>query len=321
MPLLALGHKMALSLLTLMLGGALTTKPRATKRDATAMIRSLGFGRDRIAGPQPVDSAAVKLIKRGPKYDILKNRCSGVSGAIDEALVALERNGYIALPADYSRPNAAWDTLDDIENRGVPEHMALLLAQNGPKPTRKKAMRKFWPTYEKLGGQKQKLLDCVNGQLLLLAGRGELAQSQTGYGGVKVAVNAFSGSRNADPALKQAGYGIVVNTEIESEVEMGPHMDNAETPQDEKYDMSTTRIASGKDGQFFNEICKLNWVHNLGVSLALILFLAAGFPCRTYAMVDCNIRMQWLRTEVDSSGQSCAHSYADLCRRNGQAAH
>ena len=44
MPLLALGHKMALSLLTLMLGGALTTKPRATKRDATDMIRSLGFG-------------------------------------------------------------------------------------------------------------------------------------------------------------------------------------------------------------------------------------------------------------------------------------
>ena len=39
MPLLALGHKMALSLLTLMLGSALTTKPRATKRDATKMIR------------------------------------------------------------------------------------------------------------------------------------------------------------------------------------------------------------------------------------------------------------------------------------------
>ena len=33
MPLLALGHKMALSLLTLMLGSALATKPRATKRD------------------------------------------------------------------------------------------------------------------------------------------------------------------------------------------------------------------------------------------------------------------------------------------------
>ena len=54
MPLLALGHKMALSLLTLMLGSALATKPRATKRDATAMIRSLGFGLDRNAEPQPV---------------------------------------------------------------------------------------------------------------------------------------------------------------------------------------------------------------------------------------------------------------------------
>ena len=90
MPLLALGHKMALSLLTLMLGSALATKPRATKRDVTAMIRSLGFGEDRSAGPQPVDSAAVKLIKRGTEYDILKNRCSGVSDAIDEAMVALE---------------------------------------------------------------------------------------------------------------------------------------------------------------------------------------------------------------------------------------
>ena len=95
MPLLALGHQMALSLLTLMLGSAFASKPRATKRDATAMTSSLGFGEDRNAGPQPVDSAAVKLIKRGTEYDILKNRCYGVSDAIDEALVALEHSGYI----------------------------------------------------------------------------------------------------------------------------------------------------------------------------------------------------------------------------------
>ena len=62
MPLLALGHNMALSLLTLMLGGALATKPRATKRDATAMIRSLGFGLERDAEPQPVDSAADSML-------------------------------------------------------------------------------------------------------------------------------------------------------------------------------------------------------------------------------------------------------------------
>ena len=68
MPLLALGHRIALSLLTMMLGSALATKPRATKRDATTMIRSLGFGLDRNAEPQPVDSEAVKLIKRGSKY-------------------------------------------------------------------------------------------------------------------------------------------------------------------------------------------------------------------------------------------------------------
>ena len=35
---------MALSLLTLMLGGALAQKPRATKRDAITIIRGLGFG-------------------------------------------------------------------------------------------------------------------------------------------------------------------------------------------------------------------------------------------------------------------------------------
>ena len=55
MPLLALENNMALSLLTLMLGSALTTKPRATKRDATTMVRSLGFGLERAAEPQPVD--------------------------------------------------------------------------------------------------------------------------------------------------------------------------------------------------------------------------------------------------------------------------
>ena len=107
---LALGHKMALSLLTLMLGSALATKPRATKRDATAMIRSLGFGLDRNAEPQPVDSATVKLIKRGPEYDRLKRKYSGVTDAIDEALVALENNSYIALPADYPRPTVEWET-------------------------------------------------------------------------------------------------------------------------------------------------------------------------------------------------------------------
>ena len=41
----------------------------------------------------------------------------------------------------------------------------------------KKAMRNFSPAYEELGGRKQELLDCINGQPLLLAGRGELAQS------------------------------------------------------------------------------------------------------------------------------------------------
>ena len=105
-----------------MLGGALITKPRATKMDATTMIRSLGFGLERDAEPQPVDSAAVKLIKRGLEYSLLKNRFSGVSDAIDEALVALEHGGYIALSADYSRLNAKWNTLNDIEKRGVPAH-------------------------------------------------------------------------------------------------------------------------------------------------------------------------------------------------------
>ena len=108
----------------------------------TDMIRSLGFGLDRNAEPQPVDSEAVKLIKRGPEYDRLKRKCSDVTDAIDEALIALEINGYIALPADYPRPNVEWGTLDEIENRGVPEHMALLLAQCGPKPTRKKGKKK-----------------------------------------------------------------------------------------------------------------------------------------------------------------------------------
>ena len=42
--------------LTLMLGGALSTKPRASKRDATVMIRNLGIGWDCRAEPEPVNS-------------------------------------------------------------------------------------------------------------------------------------------------------------------------------------------------------------------------------------------------------------------------
>ena len=41
------------------------------KRDATAVIRSLGFRWDRNAKPEPIDSEIVKLIKRGPKYSKL----------------------------------------------------------------------------------------------------------------------------------------------------------------------------------------------------------------------------------------------------------
>ena len=41
-----------------------------------------------------------------------------MSDAVDETLVALEQGGYIALPADYSRPNAKWGTLNEIEKRG-----------------------------------------------------------------------------------------------------------------------------------------------------------------------------------------------------------
>ena len=44
----------------------------------------------------------MKLIKRGPEYSKLKRQISGVSDAIDKALVILEQGGYIALPADYT---------------------------------------------------------------------------------------------------------------------------------------------------------------------------------------------------------------------------
>ena len=63
-------------------------------------------------------SEAVKLIKRGPDYGNLTRHFSGVSDAIDEALVTLENGGYISLPADYTRPGADWSglgTLTDIE--------------------------------------------------------------------------------------------------------------------------------------------------------------------------------------------------------------
>ena len=50
-------------------------------------------------------SEAVKLIKRGLEYSNLTRHFSGVSDAIDEALVTLENGGYISLPADYTRPD------------------------------------------------------------------------------------------------------------------------------------------------------------------------------------------------------------------------
>ena len=75
MPLLALGHNLALSLLTLMLGGALTTKPRATKRDATTMIR--GFEK-------------FKLINEKLQH------AQAVTGAAEEQLSLAKQEGCIA---------------------------------------------------------------------------------------------------------------------------------------------------------------------------------------------------------------------------------
>ena len=40
----------------------------------------------------------MKLIKRGTEYASMTQHFSGVSDAIDEALVNLETDGYIALP-------------------------------------------------------------------------------------------------------------------------------------------------------------------------------------------------------------------------------
>ena len=62
------------------------------RNDPLPRIRS---GPQHNAEPQPVDSEAVKLIKRGPEYGLLTRDFSDVSDAIDEALVALEHGGYI----------------------------------------------------------------------------------------------------------------------------------------------------------------------------------------------------------------------------------
>ena len=44
--------------------------------------------------PEPVDSEVVKLTKRGPDYNRRTRQFSCVLDALDEALVALETNGY-----------------------------------------------------------------------------------------------------------------------------------------------------------------------------------------------------------------------------------
>ena len=123
-------------------------------------------------------------------------------------------------------------------------------------------------------------------------------KAKTGDGDVKVGVNTLAGSRNAEPALQQAGCGTVVNTnntKSESEVEMCPHIDNVKTPLNEHYDMSSTATVSRRKGQPFNEICRLNWVRNLGVSLAIPL---DSFRCRIFTSLHSKFMYQLIYQSI-----------------------
>ena len=61
---------MALILLTLMLGNPLTTKPHATKRSATTMVRGLGFGLGRNAVPRGLQEKDVLVLTSKTRGDL-----------------------------------------------------------------------------------------------------------------------------------------------------------------------------------------------------------------------------------------------------------
>ena len=104
MPLLALGHQMALSLLTLMLGGALAAKPRSSKRGATTMIRDLGFGLERNADSRNLSLLTLRL------WDL-----SNVGQS-----TAPSRTGFLVCRTQLARP---WSPLDTTVIHHTPSRL------------------------------------------------------------------------------------------------------------------------------------------------------------------------------------------------------
>ena len=98
---------------------------------------------------------------------------------------------------------------------------------------------------------------------------------------------------------------------------MGPHINNAETPLEEKYDMSTTRAASRKEGRFCKEICRLGWVRNLGISLAMIL-IVTQYATNAIGTENRTICIQHIYSEMNLGNTEAVPTARQVCRQAGK---
>ena len=228
-----------------------------------------------------VNQEEVRNAKQGKIGAEFYAQYSGVAAAVDEALVKLEANGHISLPADYNRCMVKWDTQAEVE-AAIPVHFEWQLAK-GDWPTHAAAMRKFLVGWQGAGGEKPSLSTVIDHALLRLCGAGRLRPPPASA--KLVAVSAFSGSGVGHQAFLDAGYDHVLDADIVTSLHMGPHVDAVQYAA--AYNCSTTLTRAGKAGAFVEHLCQQPAAVGAGVREPDTHALAIAFPCRTYVLNDC----------------------------------
>ena len=273
---------------------ALVSRVLVTKFEAMGYLQKQHMPRG------PMSQEQVDLIKNGAIARYLHRKGARAAEALDAALWEFHKQEYITLPDTYRRARprnrSRQEVLTDCEC-WLDERCT---AKDWRNVTAKAARNKYRKQHTNAGGDgRDALTQCINDKLLSLAFQDRL-QRETKSGGPPEAVSMFAGTQSTTAPFKAAGYSAVWNAELTQEIDMGPLFANAVA----QYQIDLSGYFNGKRGELVAKVVA-TWPKAADKNLSL---LAAGIPCRTFVMNQCNRqRRNHYRSENGNprSNQSC----------------
>ena len=253
---------------------ALVSRMLVSKYDAMGYLQRQHLQRG------PMSQEQVDLIKNGAIGRYLRRRGAKAAEALDAALWEFHKQEYITLPSTYRRAR--------LRNRSAVEVLAACedwldercTANDWKNVTARAARHRFAKHHKKAGGDgREDLTQCINDKLLSLAFQDRL-QRVTKSGGPPEAMSMFAGTQSTTAPFMSAGYSAVWNAELTQDIDMGLLFDNAMV----QYPIDLSNYFNGKRGELVAKVVAA-WPRAKDKNLSL---LAAGIPCRTFVMNQCN---------------------------------